>query len=202
MAYVSKEKSVLEKARGEYIANSLSIKEVAEINGLKSENFRLYLKNTNAIKPEHLNSKKAKIQNAVQAIEKVETTTLPKATTAIFADFTDKVDKLKGDMLSVASKCVSALDKALTEIDYKNPDDLAMIKEYANALKALNEAVGIFPKAPQIAIQNNMQNNQYSAKSGSADKKPAKLEVQVEFLGDTQKKAKNEKIVDAEVLNG
>lgn len=200
--YVSKDKEILEKARGEYIANSLSIKEVAELNGLKAENFRLYLKKTNAIKPEHLNSKKAKIQNAVEAIEKVETATLPKATTAIFADFTDKVDKLKGDMLSVASKCVFALDRALTEIDHQNPDDLAMIKEYANALKALNEAVGIFPKAPQIAIQNNMQNNQYGAKSGSADKKPAKFEVQVEFLGDTQKKVENKKIVDAEVLNG
>lgn len=198
--YVSKEKSILEKARGEYIVNSLSIKEVAELNGLKSENFRLYLKKTNAIKPEHLNSKKAKIQNAVQAIEKVETATLPKATTAIFADFTDKVDKLKGDMLSVASKCVSALDKALTEIDYNNPDDLAMIKEYANALKALNEAVGIFPKAPQIAIQNNMQNNQYGAKNGVSDKKPAKLEVQVEFLGDISKK--DDKTIEAEVLNG
>lgn len=200
MAYVSKEKLALEKARGEYIANSLSIKEVAELNGLEIENFRLYLKKTNAIKPEHLNSKKAKIQNAVQAIEKVETATLPKATTAIFADFTDKADKLKGDMLSVASKCVAALDKALIDINYNNPDDLAMIKEYANALKALNEAVGIFPKAPQIAIQNNMQNNQYGAKSGTTDKKPAKLEVQVEFLGDTQKRAKNEKIVDAEVF--
>ena len=101
----------------------------------------------------------------MQAIEKVETATLPKATTAIFTDFADKVDKLKGDMLSVANKCVSALDKALSDIDYNNPDDLAMIKEYANALKALNEAVGIFPKAPQIAIQNNMQNNQYGANS-------------------------------------
>ena len=200
MAYVSKEKLALDKARGEYIANSLSIKEVAELNGLKSENFRLYLKKTNAIKPEHLNSKKAKIQNAVQAIEKVETATLPKTTTAIFTDFADKVDKLKGDMLSVASKCVSALDKALNEIDYNNPDDLAMIKEYANALKALNEAVGIFPKAPQIAIQNNMQNNQYGAKSGTTDKKPAKLEVQVEFLGDISKK--DDKTIDAELLNG
>nr|DAL49478.1 MAG TPA_asm: hypothetical protein [Caudoviricetes sp.] len=200
MAYVSKEKLALEKARGEYIANSLSIKEVAELNGLKSENFRLYLKKTNAIKPEHLNSKKAKIQNAVQAIEKVETATLPKATTAIFTDFADKVDKLKGDMLSVANKCVSALDKALSDIDYNNPDDLAMIKEYANALKALNEAVGIFPKAPQIAIQNNMQNNQYGAKSGTTDKKPAKLEVQVEFLGDISKK--DDKTIDAELLNG
>lgn len=200
MAYVSREKTALEKARGEYIANSLSIKEVAELNGLKAENFRLYLKKTNAIKPEHLNSKKAKIQNAVQAIERVETATLPKATTAIFADFADKVDNLKGDMLSVASKCVSALDKALSDIDYNNPDDLAMIKEYANALKALNEAVGIFPKAPQIAIQNNMQNNQYSAKNSTSDKKPAKLEVQVEFLGDISKK--DDKTIDAEVLNG
>ncbi len=200
MAYVSREKTALEKARGEYIANSLSIKEVAELNGLKAENLRLYLKKTNAIKPEHLNSKKAKIQNAVQAIEKVETATLPKATTAIFSDFADKVDNLKGDMLSVASKCVSALDKAINEIDYQNPENLSMIKEYANALKALNDAVGIFAKAPQIAIQNNMQNNQYGAKSGSADKKSAELKVQVEFLGDTQKKCKNEKIVDAEVL--
>lgn len=194
MAYVSKEKSALEKARGEYIASSLSIKEVAELNGLKAENFRLYLKKTNAVKPEHLNSKKAKIQNAVQAIEKIETATLSKATTAIFTDFADKVDKLKGDMLSVASKCVSALDRAISEIDYQSPDNLAMIKEYANALKALNEAVGIFPKAPQIAIQNNMQNNQYGAKSGATDKKSAELKVQVEFLGDTQKNPKMKKL--------
>lgn len=200
MAYVSKEKTILEKARGEYIANSLSIKEVAELNGLKAENFRLYLKKTNAIKPEHLNSKKLKLQNAVEAVALVENTNLSKATTAIFTNFADKVDKLKGDMLSVASKCVSALDKALSDIDYNNPDDLAMIKEYANALKALNEAVGIFPKAPQIAIQNNMQNNQYGVKSGSTDKKSAELKVQVEFLGDIAKK--NDKTIDAEVLNG
>lgn len=200
MAYVSKEKLVLEKARGEYIASSLSIKEVAELNGLKAENFRLYLKKTAAIKPEHLNSKKLKLQNAVAAVALVENSNLPKATTAIFADFADKVDKLKGDMLSVASKCVSALDKALSDIDYNNPDDLAMIKEYANALKALNEAVGIFPKAPQIAIQNNMQNNRYSAKSSSTEKKSAELKVQVEFLGDISKK--DDKTIDAEVLNG
>lgn len=200
MAYVSKEKIILEKARGEYIVSSLSIKEVAELNGLKAENFRLYLKKTNAIKPEHLNSKKLKLQNAVKAVALVENTNLPKATTSIFADFADKVDKLKGNMLSVASKCVSALDKALSDIDYNNPDDLAMIKEYANALKALNEAVGIFPKAPQIAIQNNMQNNQYGSKSGSADKKSAELKVQVEFLGDISKK--DDKTIDAEVLNG
>lgn len=200
MAYISKDKTILEKARGEYIASSLSIKEVAELNGLKAENFRLYLKKTNAIKPEHLNSKKLKLQNAVEAVALVENTNLPKATTAIFTDFADKVDKLKGDMLSVASKCVSALDKALSDIDYNNPDDLAMIKEYANALKALNEAVGIFPKAPQIAIQNNMQNNQYGAKSGATDKKSAELKVQVEFLGDISKK--DNKTIDAEVLNG
>lgn len=198
MAYVSKEKSALEKARGEYIASSLSIKEVAELNGLKMENFRLYLKKTNAIKPEHLNSKKLKVQNAVEAVALVENASLPKATTAIFTDFVDKVDRLKGDMLSVASKCVSALDKALSDIDYNNPDDLAMIKEYANALKALNEAVGIFPKAPQIAIQNNMQNNQYGAKGSSVKKKSAELKVQVEFLGDIQKK--DDKTIDAEVL--
>lgn len=200
MAYVSKEKTNLEKARGEYIASSLSIKEVAELNGLKAENFRLYLKKTNAIKPEHLNSKKLKVQNAVEAVALVENAKLPTSTTAIFSDFVDKVDKLKGDMLLVASKCVSALDRAISEIDYQSPDNLAMIKEYANALKALNEAVGIFPKAPQIAIQNNMQNNQYGAKGSTAEKKSAELKVQVEFLGDTQKKAKNEKIVDAEVL--
>ena len=200
MAYASKDKTILEKARGEYIASSLSIKEVAELNGLKVENFRLYLKKTNAIKPEHLNSKKLKLQNAVEAVALVENASLPKATTAIFVDFADKVDKLKGDMLSVANKCVSALDKALSDIDYHNPDDLAMIKEYANALKALNEAVGIFPKAPQIAIQNNMQNNQYGTKSGATDKKPAELKVQVEFLGDISKK--DEKSIDVEVLNG
>lgn len=198
MAYVSKEKLALEKARGEYIASSLSIKEVAELNGLKIENFRLYLKKTNAIKPEHLNSKKLKVRNAVEAVSLVKNASLPKATTAIFTDFVDKVDKLKGDMLSVASKCVSALDKALSDIDYNNPDDLAMIKEYANALKALNEAVGIFPKAPQIAIQNNMQNNQYGAKCNPVDKKSAELKVEVEFLGDIQKKDK--KTIDAEVL--
>lgn len=177
MAYVSKEKTILEKARGEYIASSLSIKEVAELNGLKTENLRLYLKNTNAIKPEHLNSKKLKLQNAVEAVALVENASLPKATTAIFTDFADKVDKLKGDMLSVANKCVSALDRAISEIDYQSPDNLAMIKEYANALKALNDAVGIFPKAPSIAIQNNLQQNIKNERAGGESENKITFEL-------------------------
>lgn len=161
MAYVSKDKTILEKARGEYIASSLSIKEVAELNGLKAENFRLYLKKTNAIKPEHINKSKAKVQNALNAIKAVENAeiVLPAHTAEIIRDFKSEIEGVKGDMLKVGDLIIQGLIKSIESIDPHDLKESLMYERYANTLKLLNDTLGIFAKAPNIAIQNNLQQN-------------------------------------------
>ena len=178
MSYVSKQKAVLDKARGEYIANTFSVKEVADQNGLNVKTFRSYLNATNAIKPEHKNQKQLRIKQAKNAIAAVRGTPLPAEIVNMAKSFECDIDSLKGDMIAQANAIVNGIGRAIQMIDPNDLQQTLLFEKYANTLKLLNDAIGLFAKAPTIAQQFNFNQN----KVVENKPKDSKLEVELNFV--------------------
>lgn len=85
-----------------------------------------------------------------------------------------------------------ALDKLSLMLDMcDNPSD---VREVAQAVKVISDTLGVTPKTPLVAIQNNIQNN--NNQSGSTSKKDD-LSIKVEFV----KQKKKDDIIDINVTN-
>ncbi len=178
MAYTSKQKEILTRARGEYIAGADGVREVAERNGLNTSTFRCYLNKTNAIKPEHKNQKQLRIKAAKNAIAAVRGAPLPAEIVEVAKSFECDIDNLKGDMIAQANAIVLGIGRAMQMIDPNDLQQTLLYEKYANTLKLLNDAIGLFAKAPTIAQQFNFNQNKIEA----SKPKDSKLEVELNFV--------------------
>ena len=159
MARLTKDKTALEAARVEYIKSTKALNDVAREFGLKPLNFRAYLRDRNEIKSEHKNPKKLAIQRAVDAIVEVDKVPMPPAMRDFFGNSLAKFENFKGNGIDHAIYAVGELNKALQDFDGSPKEKVALIAQAANAFKAYSDALGAYPKAPTIAIQNNLQQN-------------------------------------------
>lgn len=157
----SKDKAELENARVEYLTTKQSLNDIARAHGLKPLNFRAYLRDRGEVKPEHTHKGKNKVQIALNAIKAVENdnTILPSHTAEIIRNFKGEIESVKGDMLKVSDLILQGLIKLIENTDPLDLKESLMFERYANTLKLLNDTLGIFAKAPSIAIQNNLQQN-------------------------------------------
>ena len=156
----TKDKAALETARAVYMkSEGRSIKDIALQFGLKPTNFRAYLNDRDEIKIEHRNAKKLAIQRAVDAIVEVDKVPMPPAMRDFFGNSLAKFENFKGNGIDHAIYAVGELNKALQDFDGSPKERVALIAQAANAFKAYSDALGAYPKAPTIAIQNNLQQN-------------------------------------------
>ena len=183
---ISKDKANLELARSEYLKGTTPPNDIARAYGLKPLNFRAYLRDKGEIKPEHTNKNKRKVNNALQAIAEVERAEviLPKATQALLSDFTSKAETFKGKGLDFGIEALNLLQKALKGIDSNDLEQVVVIKDLANAAKLLSDMLGVYPKAPTIAIQNNQ--NVLNQVQGKGEGKKRDLNVIVEVVNDNK----------------
>ena len=156
---VSKDKEKLELAKAEYLKQNLKPNDIARMFGLPPANFRQYLINNGAIKAQHTNPKKLAIQRAVDAIVEVDKVPMPPKMRDFFDNSLAKFENFKGNGIDHAIYAVGELNKALQDFDGSPKEKVALIAQAANAFKAYSDALGAYPKAPTIAIQNNLQQN-------------------------------------------
>lgn len=168
MAYISKDKALLEKARLDYLGSILPPNDIAKQHGLKPANFRNYLIHNGEIKPEHTNKKKRLMANALQAIDEVQKAEI--VIPAVMSDFQGKADKIKGEGLDFAENALNALNTMLKNIDKTDIENAPKIETLTKAFKSLVEVLGLYPKAPTIAIQNNLQQNLQTQTQGKEKK--------------------------------
>lgn len=97
---------------------------------------------------------------------------------------------------ALAQAAISVVGKGI-----KKANDLLDIvespSEYAavmSGLKSSVDSIGLFPRNPLVAIQNNINNNT------EAESKKKDFEIKINFLNSKQEKKKDE-IIDAEVEN-
>ncbi len=168
MAFVSKDKDKLEMARVEYLKGILPPNDVARQFNLKPLNFRRYLSYKGEIKPEHTNKKTQLVKNALQAIDEVQKAEI--VIPAVISDFQGKADKIKGEGLDFAENALNALNTMLKNIDKTDIENAPKIETLTKAFKSLVEVLGLYPKAPTIAIQNNLQQNLQTQTQGKEKK--------------------------------
>lgn len=161
MARPTKDKEKLETARIEYIKSTKALNDVAREFDLKPLNFRAYLRDRNEIKPEHQNKSKHALQTALKAIEVVQNSNIeiPRATQAVLRDFAVEYETYKGNGFDFAIKALDILTQALNVINPHDLDEVLKIERLAATAKTLSDMLGVYPKAPTIAIQNNLQQN-------------------------------------------
>ncbi len=173
---VNDDKELVETARLEYIKGKGAPNDVARMFGLNERAFRKYLMRRGDIKPQHRNKSALNVERALQVIKEVQQTEviLPKNTQKLVNDFLGKVEQYKGKGLDFAMNALDVLNSALNLIDRNNLDEVVKIERLANAAKILSDMLGAYPKAPTIAIQNNLQQNVNQQQS-----KGNKIEVEV-----------------------
>lgn len=160
MAYVSKDKAHLEAARLAYIDSNKTPSEIAREFGLKAPQVCKYLARNGALKAQHTrNTKKRKAGEVVELIREAKTAALPVEIIKSAKDLTSEFDKLKGDCIKQAQAIVDGIGKAVAMVDATDLKQSLLFERYANTLKLLNDGLGMFAKAPTIAIQNNLQQN-------------------------------------------
>ena len=185
---MSKEKRELYlRASADYKSSQKSLKEIAGEYGLTSEGFRLYLKGEGLIKPKN-QYKKSKLKDDLKQIEELTTQAstrisdlkrvlpaevIENASVATY-NLAQKGEELKKLMIENAL----AINERLKELipSCVSPYDL---KEASATLKNLNDTAGLFPRAPMIAIQNNLNSLHGHVKEF---KKP-EIAVKVDFVG-------------------
>lgn len=161
MAYISKNVATLERARVEYVNGILPPNDVARQFNLKPANFRDYLVRNKCIKPEHTNAKKRLVENTLRAVKEVQNAEviMPTETQVIFSEFQQDAELVKGKGLKFAISVFDKLNAAVKNIDETNLDEVLKLENFANAAKRISDYLGLYPKAPTIAIQNNLQQN-------------------------------------------
>ena len=157
----SKNKPTLEMARVEYLKSTRGVNEVAREFGLPERSLRAYLHARNEVKPEHQNKSKHALQTALKAIELVQNSNIeiPRATQAVLRDFAVEYETYKGNGFDFAIKALDILTQALNIINPHDLDEVLKIERLAATAKTLSDMLGVYPKAPTIAIQNNLQQN-------------------------------------------
>ena len=157
----SKNKPTLEMARVEYLKGTRGVNDVAREFGLDERGFRTYLRVRNELKPEHQNKNKRALQTALKAIELVQNSNIeiPRATQAVLRDFAVEYETYKGNGFDFAIKALDILTQALNVINPHDLDEVLKIERLAATAKTLSDMLGVYPKAPTIAIQNNLQQN-------------------------------------------
>ena len=91
--------------------------------------------------------------------------------------------------ISVVGKGIKKANDLLDIVE--SPSEYAAIM---SGLKSSVDSIGLFPRNPLVAIQNNIN----ADTKGDSDKKP--FEVKINFLNSKQEKKKDE-VIDAEVEN-
>lgn len=179
MARPTKDKEKLEMARVEYIKSTKSPNDVAREFGLRERNFRNYLVYNNDIKPEHQNKSKHALQTALKAIELVQNSNIeiPRATQAVLRDFAVEYETYKGNGFDFAIKALDILTQALNVINPHDLDEVLKIERLAATAKTLSDMLGVYPKAPTIAIQNNLQQNLNQQKQDKAKDNALRVEI-------------------------
>lgn len=178
------------RASADYKSSQKSLKEIAGEYGLTSEGFRLYLKNEGLIKPKNQYNK-SKLKDDLKAIENLTTQAderisrlkrvLPaeviENASAETYNLAQKGETLKKMMIENAI----AINERLKQIipSCVSPYDL---KEASATLKNLNDTAGLFPRAPMIAIQNNLNSLHGTGGPLKRVKKP-EIAVKVDFVG-------------------
>lgn len=178
------------RASADYKSSQKSLKEIAGEYGLTSEGFRLYLKSEGLIKPKN-QYKKSKLKDDLKAIEKLTTQAderisslkrvlpaevIENASEASY-NLAQKGETLKRMMIENAI----AINEHLKELipSFVSAYDL---KEASATLKNLNDTAGLFPRAPMIAIQNNLNSLHGTGEPAKRLKKP-EIAVKVDFVG-------------------
>lgn len=176
---ISTEKMI--KAMQHYRVNDISIVECAKKFKCRTESLRQFLDRENAIKPQHrqkrtLAKKQGEIvKGIVESTRNIPITPEVKHSLEhLNADF----DKLKGGLLENAILLNQKLNSYMKILDTGDLKQSTLLLQYAQVLKTINEAVGIFAKAPAIAIQNNIQNNSTTPERANFAKK---LEIELKM---------------------
>ena len=175
---ISKDKAQLEAARVAYINSDRRPIDVAREFGLQGQQFCKYLARNGALKAQHTrNTKKRKAGEVVELIKEAKTATLPIEIINSAKDLTDEFDRLKNDCIKQAQAIVDGIGKAVAMVDATDLKQSLLFERYANTLKLLNDGLGMFAKAPTIAIQNNLQQNLNQQKQDKAKDNALRVEI-------------------------
>ena len=164
-----------------YRVNDISIPECAKKFQVKTESLRQFLDRENAIKPQHRQRRTlAKKQgNIIKGI--VESTRNIPITPEVkhsLEHLNTDFNELKGGLLENAILLNQKLNAYMQILDTTDLKQSTLLIQYAQVLKTINDAVGIFAKAPAIAIQNNIQNNSTTPERANFAKK---LEIELKL---------------------
>lgn len=169
------------KAMQYYRVNDIAIPALATKFKVSVKSLRNFLDRENAIKPQHrqkrtLAKKQGEIvKGIVESTRNIPITPEVKHSLEhLNADF----DKLKGGLLENAILLNQKLNSYMQILDTGDLKQSTLLLQYAQVLKTINEAVGIFAKAPAIAIQNNIQNNSTTPERENFAKK---LEIELKL---------------------
>lgn len=157
--------------------------EIAKKHKIKDDTLRMYLKRHNLLRVEDMSYKtriKRSRATATELIKEVRRMPVTPDIVKGFRDLKEDYENLRGGLLENAMLISDKLKGYISKLNENDLKDSLLLLQYANTLKAINDAVGTFSKAPAIAIQNNIQNNNNRADEREAIRK--RLEIEVKML--------------------
>lgn len=191
MAYKRKleTRELFAKASIDYLANDLSISEIERLHNIPRGSFRQYLYETKLIKDCH-KLRKTKTRERLKDIQEFnneiikDITAFKNSNKALMPTINDTITNYTNNAQELQelfyAKTRLIIDKMSDLIEYHA--DIDTMYRASQVLKNLNDTLGLFGKAPTIAIQNNLQNNTYTKKPSDLQSADNALNVNLKFI--------------------
>lgn len=161
----------------EYECGIKSLEDIAAEKNIDLEKLKRYVRNNNIkINPFYKKSieKTENSFNQLQVISKND----PEAAVVINNYFESKLPDIK---LEIGNLAISILEKTSNIVNNEGPN-LTELKDASDIIKKISDTLGIFPKTPGIAIQNNVMSNSSSSVINSGGSNNEDMKIQIEFV--------------------
>lgn len=161
----------------EYECGIKSLEDIAAEKNIDLEKLKRYVRNNNIkINPFYKKSieKTENSFNQLQVISKND----PEAAVVISNYFESKLPDIK---LTIGDLAISILEKTSNIVNNEGPN-LTELKDASDIVKKISDTLGIFPKNPGIAIQNNVMSNSSSSVINSGNHNNEDMKIQIEFV--------------------
>lgn len=182
-----------------YQTGQYSFGQLSKMYGISKSTLSEYIKKHEIEKSEHAPNAINHLSLGFSELAKINGENKPNEQISLIVEETLNIVKSKNPIFAKTLQALSSqlLNKAFAMLEKSTTTK--ELNDISNVMQKVNDTLQVIPKAPLIALQNNIQNNQLNAKGSLDSDKKDDFNINIEFVESKQKKEKENEIIDIEV---
>ena len=184
-----------------YQTGQYSLGQLSKMYGISKCTLSEYIKKHEIEKSEHAPNAINHLSLGFSELAKINGENKPNEQISLIVEETLNIVKSKNPIFAKTLQALSSqlLNKAFAMLEKSTTTK--ELNDISNVMQKVNDTLQVIPKAPLIALQNNIQNNlQQNNNNGKSNSNLKEdIKINIEFVETKQKKQKENEIIDIEV---